>query len=70
MGVHDNVGFNKFPKQSDRVGCVVRVCFNYDTSETILGRIVREDVEEPGKMIIKLNDGRYVLSTECQYRWC
>ncbi len=31
------------------------------------GVIVRDDKEEPGEKIIKLDDGRYVLATECQY---
>jgi len=44
------------------------VCFDYDTSRTLLGLVVRDDAEEPGRMIIKLEDGRHVLSTECQYQ--
>lgn len=67
MGVVDNIGYRKFPKQGAFMGKEVTVCFNYDTSETISGVVVRDDAEEPGKMIIQLVDGRYVLSTECQY---
>lgn len=66
MGVESNVGFDTFPKQSDWVGRTVRVCFNYEARE-IGGTVVRCDAEEPGKMIIALDDGRYVLSTECMY---
>lgn len=51
------------------MGKKVNVCFNYDTSKTISGIIVRDDIEEPGRTIIKLDDGRYVLGAECQYSW-
>ena len=57
-----------YPKQGIYLLKRVRVCFDYDTSNTILGRVVRDDEEEPGLMIIQLDDGRYVLSTECQYQ--
>lgn len=67
MGVVKNVGVDTFPKQGQWLGLRTRVCFKYDTSNTILGTIVREDAEEPGVLIIALDDGRYVLSTECQY---
>ncbi len=49
-------------------GQKVRVCFNYDTTATFIGLVVRDDAEAPGKMIIKLDDGRHVLSSECQYQ--
>lgn len=58
----------RFPKQGPHWGKQVRVCFNYDTSRTMLGLVVRDDAEEPGRMIIKLEDGRHVLSSECQYQ--
>ena len=67
MGVHKNIGIDKFPKQGAYLGRRVEVCFNYDTTETLMGRVVRDDVEEPGCMIIKLETGYYVNSTECQY---
>lgn len=59
---------NNFPKQGVWLGKRVVVCFNYDTSRQFPGVVVRDDAEEPGRMIIGLDDGRYVLSTECQYR--
>lgn len=62
------IDFDKFPAQGVFLGMYVRVCFNYDTSRILLGRVVRDDKEEPGRMIIRLEDGRYVLSTECQYQ--
>lgn len=66
MGVHKNIGLDKFPEQ-DKVGKPVSVCFNYDTSKRISGVIVRDDVGDPWRVIIKLDDGRYVLDTECQF---
>jgi hypothetical protein len=44
------------------------VCFQYDTSRTCNGTIVRDDLEDPWQMIIRLDDGRHVLATECQYQ--
>lgn len=68
MGIERNVGLKVFPKQGDTEK-KVEVCFNYDTSKFIRGKIVREDMEEPFRTIIKLSDGRYILGTECQYRF-
>ena len=67
MGTHKNIGFDKFPKQGDFLGKEVTVCFDYDTDNSLYGEIVRYDVEEPFLKIIQLRDGRYVMSTECQY---
>lgn len=68
MGGEETIDAAWFPKQGRWWGEQVRVCFNYDTSNTILGRVVRDDAEAPGLMIIRLEDGRHVLSTECQYQ--
>lgn len=67
MGVHPNIGYARFPEQSDNVGEIVLVCFDYDLDHQVRGEIVRDDVVDPYIMIIKLDDGRYVRSTECQY---
>lgn len=67
MGSHPYISANDYPTQGDWVGRRVLVCFHYDTSNTIGGVVVREDVVSPGRMIIRLDDDRYVLSTECQY---
>ena len=61
------VSLMQYPPQGSSVGARVVVCFNYDTLETVEGVVVREDMGEPWKMIIKLDTGQYVLSTECQY---
>ena len=71
MGVSKNVGFKEFPKQGSYFGKrvrVFRVCFNYEAQNQIGGVIVRDDVESPFQTIIKLDDQRYVLATECMYQ--
>lgn len=67
MGVQKNVNYDSFPEQGDLLNCRVRVCFNYDTSRFASGEIVRDDSCEPFLTIIKLDDNRHVLSTECMY---
>lgn len=67
MGVVQNVGFSEFPKQGDWLGKRTSVCFNHDTANRIGGTIIRDDMDFPGVTIIKLDDGRYVLTTECQH---
>tara|TARA_R110002124_G_scaffold55183_7_gene156316 strand:- start:632 stop:847 length:216 start_codon:yes stop_codon:yes gene_type:complete len=68
MGIHENVGFNTFPQQGADLGAKVIVAFAYDTRYTLAGVCVRNDIDEPGITIFHLEDGRFVLSTECQYR--
>jgi hypothetical protein len=68
MGVVANISHDKFPKQGSYANQPVSVCFHYDTSKTIRGKIVRDDSEAPYVMIIALDDGRFVLATECQYQ--
>ena len=70
MGVIKTITFDSFPKQntgSFGVGTKVSVCYHYDTNKTHEGTIVRADVEEPFETIIKLDNGRFLRSTECQY---
>lgn len=68
MGVVSNIKHDKFPEQGNYLGRKVKVCFHYDTNNTIPGVIVRDDKEEPHRTIIKLDDGRHVLAIECQYQ--
>lgn len=63
----DTVGLHLYPKQSKDVGKDVNVCFRKDLSNQLSGILVRDDMESPYVTIIRLNDGRYVLSDECQY---
>lgn len=66
MGCHENIDFNKFPKQGQYAGKRAKVLFFY-RGEHIYGTIVRDDAEEPYRTIIHLDDGRLVLAEECQY---
>lgn len=67
MGVRNNITMSKFPLQGSWLGKKCKVCFHYDTGSQIGATVVREDTEEPGVMILKLDDGRYVLTTECMH---
>ena len=67
MGVCNTIGIKAFPEQGSFKDKAVSVCFNYNTSCRVYGKVVRDDVEEPFITIIELVDGRYVLANECQY---
>jgi hypothetical protein len=66
MSVHKNITRTKFPQQ-EHIGVEVAVTFHYDTKNPMRGHIVRSDVNSPFITIIKLVDGRYILSDECHY---
>ena len=66
MGCVKNITADTFPAQFDWVGGRVKVCFHYAPPD-VMGTIVRWDIEDPGVAIIKLDDGRFVLATECQH---
>lgn len=70
MGCVEGIGFDEFRKQGENLGKRVRVCFYFDTSRILLGTVVRHDTtaSNDDRTIILLDDGRYVLSTECQYQ--
>jgi hypothetical protein len=68
MPVIENLATSEaFPKQGSYLGQRAAVLFNYERPE-FKGVVVRDDVEEPGLLIIRLDDGRHVLSLECQWR--
>lgn len=69
MGYVENITHDKFPKQGSWLGKKCKVLFRYgsDNEPELMGVIIRDDVEEPFRGIIKLDDGRYILMTECQY---
>jgi len=67
MGCVETIRADRFPKQGYWLGKRVKVCFWYDTSNTFLGTIIRDDAEEPYVEIIQLDSGIVILSTECQY---
>jgi hypothetical protein len=67
MGVVRGIDYVSFPPQGGWLGKRTEVCFKYDTTLRVLGTVVRDDRAEPHVCIIKLDDGRYVLATECQH---
>ena len=74
MGCIKTISYYNFPKQADNsykyphLGKRVEVCYHFDTSQTHMGTIVRDDIEEPWETIIALDNGRYVRGVECQYQ--
>ena len=67
MGCHANITRDKHPIQGNQMGKRVMVCFHYDTEKQIVGTVVRDDIESPFETIIKLDDGRYIRASECQW---
>ena len=63
-----NISADKYPKQGSFLNKIVEVCFHYDTTATMCGMVIRDDIEEPGELIILLENGWVVRSQECQYR--
>jgi hypothetical protein len=68
LGTVQTITASTFPKQSDWQGKQVKVVFHHDTSKQIEGVLLRDDLEEPFRTVIHLDDGRVVLGTECQYQ--
>lgn len=68
MGCEKTINADRYPQQGNFLGRAVDVCFDYDTSCTIQGKVIRDDAEEPGLMLIQLENGWVVRSTECQYK--
>lgn len=68
MGMVNNISYDKYPIQK-HIGERVQVCFGYDTSKTYDATVVRSDCESPYITIFKLDNGRYLLSTECMFRY-
>ena len=67
MGCVDTITAYRFPKQSKYVNRRCNVCFHYDTTTWIMGTVIRDDREEPGETLIRLDDGRVIRAVECQY---
>ena len=67
MGCVETIDVYRFPKQSEYVNRRCNVCFKYDTTRWIKGTIIRDDREEPFETLIRLDDGRVIRGTECQY---
>lgn len=67
MGVHPNIGRGRFPKQGSWLGKRCEVIYDYDAVDRIGAVVVRDDAEEPWRTILLTDDGRYLLTTECQH---
>lgn len=67
MGIVSNVDYEKFPQQGPFLNKRTKVCFRYNMENTIMGTIVRDDIDPPFLTIIHLDDGRFIMSAECQY---
>lgn len=70
MGAHKNITSNTFPKQGALLHQRLTCYFHWDTTKPVTGTVVRDDAEEPSRTIIHLDDGRFILATECQYSPC
>jgi hypothetical protein len=68
MGFSNYVDAVKYPKQGRMLNKKVEVCFNFDIHNIFYGKVIRYDIEEPFEVIIRLNDGRIIMSGECQFR--
>lgn len=66
MGVVDGIGHDEWPRQGTHLGMRVEVMFNYRLPK-LGGVVVRDDRDPPHIGLIRLDDGRHVLMTECQY---
>lgn len=67
MGSVSTISHEHFPKQGEMLHKRVKVAFHYNLEHTIVGTIIRDDMEHPYQTIIQLDDGHYILGTECQY---
>lgn len=67
MGCVPTITFSGYPRQTEKVGKRVVVVFHYDTANQVGAKILRDDAEDPGRTIIQTDDGRFLLSTECQF---
>lgn len=66
MGNVPNITQPRFPEQGRHAGQRCEVLFHYQ-GPALSGTVVRDDNEAPWVTIIKMDDGRHILSTECQY---
>jgi hypothetical protein len=68
MGNAANIDHERFPKQGRYYGSRAKVCFHYNTRLLLDATVVRDDMEEPWIQIFRLDDGRHVLASECQWQ--
>lgn len=55
------------PPQGTFRNRMASVIYNHDSTRRSVGKIVRDDMEEPFSTVIKLDVGHFVLGRECQY---
>ena len=67
MGCVETITAYTFPRQSEYVNRRCEICFHFDRSVRFFGTIIRDDREDPFETLIKLDDGRTIRATECQY---
>jgi hypothetical protein len=66
--LYENVTSKRFPIQCEaRLNRRVYVVFHDNLMEKLGGQLVRCDEEMPFVTIIKLDDGRHVLDSECLF---
>jgi hypothetical protein len=59
---------SRYPRQGDRLGKRVEVCFGLNEKKFVTGTCVRDDIESPYRMLFVLDDARVIDATECRYR--
>lgn len=67
MGNHPAITATTFPRQGPDLKRRCWVFFQLILDYQLPGHIVREDLEAPFRLIIRLDDGRVILGEECQY---
>jgi len=68
--LYENVTSSRFPQQCEaRLKRKVWVYFHDNLIKRIAGKLVRCDEEMPYVTIILLEDGRYVLDSECLFEY-
>jgi hypothetical protein len=65
--IDEKIGSYEFPKQNFLLGKNVKVRFNFHLTNEVYGEIVRSDENPDGKVIIKLENGKYVTKDECYF---
>jgi hypothetical protein len=68
MGSSPHIDAEKYPEQSYTVGHRVTVFFgDLMNAVQFSGTVLRDDKAEPNQTVIRLDDGRIVLGTECNF---
>jgi hypothetical protein len=69
MSRYKYIGKGKYPSQnSDLHHKTVVVMLEYDSREPLRGEVLRADDAAPHEVVIKLDDGRIVLGSECTFK--